>query len=226
MNTDFLQSHYFHLLQLLYNSQKLSEINYLEIKEKLQDSDQVILGLFKTLKWSKNEKAFLIDILPILSSLKPVKYSSLDQISYVSGNISGKRPPAVTVPFNRELSYYSTMDSLQSSLNFQNSGQSKAFNFFERTQHSNIENLEQEESESLDEDLEDLNCSFNSKESYGEENKNSLANKMQFLKNMKLSTVHFLSFDENSKESGKSSIVSFRVTSFEEIFSQKETASE
>ena len=146
------------------------------------------------------------------------------------------RPPSVIVPFNRELSYYSTNDS-QCCLNFtlnikelqeNKENEPQSFHMLSKTHRTDRISLalEKEETES-DGEIEDLNCSFNSLSSSGEENKNSLSNKMKFLKSMKLKVSNLESFDENMNESnGTSSGSGSGKLSYEDILSQRETSSE
>jgi len=195
MNDDMSQTFYFSDLEALVISHQISQPSHEKIKELLLSKDPKILNLFHTYDWSKNEKAFLSQIMSLVppdqSFPPPNVVQKLDSIK--------KRPPSITVPFNRELSYYSTMDSPFSFYEMKEV-ELKPMNLLTKTQRSDRLCLNFQKQENCIEEKDDLNCSFNS--SIGEENKNSISRKMQFLKNLNLQTMNFENdTDETSEES-------------------------
>ena len=191
MNDEILQTSYFSHLQqfLLYNL--ISESVHQKINELLIKKDPKILKIFETYDWSGNENAFLVQI---MSLIRPEEESMPS---------AKKRPPSVTVPFNRELSYYSTMESQCSNKALRDLEKSCPL---AKTQRSdkislNLEKQDEFEAECIEE-TEDLNCSFGSMASSVEENKNSISKKMQFLKSLKLQNMNY---DDETEETSEQS---------------------
>lgn len=191
-------SSYLQLTTTLYNSKKLAESTYFLLKSKLSQQDPTTLRVFETFSWSNNEKALIEQISSLISEEK-------DDFPIKSGEKPAKfrRPCGIAIPFNRELSYYSTMDS-QNSCNFKNGGENSENQAnllkINRTDALNFLTNYNEISEEVKEETEDPDFSFESMGSSGEDTGNH-AKKLQFVKSMGISRMNLQSFKETCEES-------------------------
>lgn len=191
-------SSYIQITTTLYTSKKLAEPIYCLVKSKLSQQDPTTMRVFETFSWSNNEKALIEQIYSLISEEKddfPEKTSEKP--------LKFKRPCGIAIPFNRELSYYSTMDS-QNSCNLKTCGENSETQNnllkINRTEAMNFVTNYNEISQEVKEETEDLDFSFESMGSSGEDTGNH-AKKLQFVRNMGLAQLNLQSFKESCEES-------------------------
>lgn len=171
MTDDSLAVSYVSDLDVLALSEQLPPSAVLQLKSLLLQKSPAIMNAFETFSWSRNEKALLAQ----LASLAP------SGIEEPKPGKSLRRPPSITVPYNREYSYYSTMET-QFSVKEDSGGCLGMMRMGKRVAMGIGQGEAIEEGE-------DLDCSFSSELSSEEENRNSLSRKMAYLKSLKLNAV-------------------------------------
>lgn len=183
---------YISQLETIYSCEKISKTNYTLLSEKIHSNDSIILKLFETLYWSKNERSFLEKIQYVFSQEKP------NFEKQKKSKLNKNRPDTVTVPFDRELTYYSTMES-NSFVTLNKENTLNSINMVKKAQlsYSNIINFSLENKRKK---MEDLDCSLDSIVTNEEENYKTLSKKKQLIKSINFTISNTESSEININE--------------------------